>query len=277
MTARAARAEPFPGSSLSPSPSPFTTPTTMQFSGKVAVVTGASRGIGRAIATALAAHGATVFCTSTSAGGCEQTLAAIAALPTGAGAAHALVADVADPASVEAMAQAVLASAGRVDFLVNNAGITRDGLFLRMDTDAFDAVVATNLRGAFLVCKAFARAMAKARGGRIVNVGSVVGLTGNAGQVNYAASKAGLIGLCKSLAQELAGRAITVNVVAPGFVETDMTASLSADVRAAMLQQIPLGRFGAAADVAGAVVFLCSDAAAYVTGQTLVVDGGMTM
>jgi 3-oxoacyl-[acyl-carrier protein] reductase len=261
---------------VTPAASAKPQPDDMQFYGKVAVVTGASRGIGRAIATTLAAHGATVWCTSTKAGGCADTLAAIAALPAGSGKAHALVADVADGASVDAMAQAVLAG-GRVDFVVNNAGITRDGLFLRMDAEDFDAVVGTNLRGAFLVCKAFARAMAKARSGRIVNVGSVVGLSGNAGQANYAASKAGLIGLSKSLAAELAGRGITVNVVAPGFVETDMTSALPADVRTRMLESIPLARFGAAADVAGAVAFLCSDAAAYITGQTLVVDGGMTM
>jgi 3-oxoacyl-[acyl-carrier protein] reductase len=149
----------------------------MQFQGKVALVTGASRGIGRAVAVQLARHGATVFCTSTKAGGCADTLAAIAALPAGSGTATALVADVADPASAEALAKAVLEPAGRLDFLVNNAGITRDGLFLRMSTDDFDAVLGTNLRGAFLVCKAFARAMAKARGGRIVNIGSVVGLS----------------------------------------------------------------------------------------------------
>jgi 3-oxoacyl-[acyl-carrier protein] reductase len=248
----------------------------MQFAGKVAVVTGASRGIGRAIAVHLARAGAEVFCTSTKTGGCAETLAAIAAANGGARA-HALAVDVASPDSVEQFAKAVLEQAGRVDFLVNNAGITRDGLFLRMSADDFDAVVGTNLRGTFLVCKAFARAMAKARGGRIVVVGSVVGLTGNAGQANYAASKAGLIGLSKSLAQEFAGRGITVNVVAPGFIATDMTAVLTADVQQAMLAQIPLARFGQPDDVAGAVSFLCSEAAAYVTGQTLVVDGGMTM
>jgi 3-oxoacyl-[acyl-carrier protein] reductase len=245
----------------------------MEFTGKVALVTGASRGIGRAVAVELARHGAEVFCSSTKDGGCAATLAAIS--PVGVG--HAVVADVADAQSVEALQQRVLDAHGRLDFLVNNAGITRDGLFLRMDAESFDAVMATNLRGAFLVCKAFARTMAKARGGRIVNIGSVVGLTGNAGQANYAASKAGLIGLSKSLAQELAGRGITVNVIAPGFIETDMTAALSADVRAALLTKIPLNRFGSAADVAGAVRFLCSEAAAYITGQTLVVDGGMTM
>ena len=249
----------------------------MQFSGKVALVSGASRGIGRAIAVELARHGAKVFCSSTKEGGCAETLAAIAALPSGSGTAVALVADVSSPASAEALGKAVLADAGRLDFLVNNAGVTRDGLFLRMSEEDFDVVLATNLRGTFLVCKAFARSMAKSRGGRIVNIGSVVGLTGNAGQVNYAASKAGLIGLSKSLAQELAGRGVTVNVVAPGFIETDMTAGLPADVRATMLQQIPLARMGAPEDIARVVAFLCSDAASYITGQTLVVDGGMTM
>jgi len=251
--------------------------STKQFSGKVALVTGASRGIGRATAIALAAEGADVHCTSTKAGGCADTLAAIAALPEGHGQACEHAVDVADAGAVEALAKTLLERAGKLDFLVNNAGITRDGLFLRMGADDFDAVLATNLRGTFLVCKAFARAMAKARGGRIVNIGSVVGITGNAGQVNYAASKAGLIGLSKSLAQELAGRAITVNVIAPGFIATDMTAGLPADVRDTMLKQIPLARLGAPEDVARSVVFLCSDAASYITGQTLVVDGGMTM
>jgi 3-oxoacyl-[acyl-carrier protein] reductase len=230
------------------------------------LVTGASRGIGRAVAVALAGAGATVYCTSTKAGGCDETLAALAALPAGSGAGRALVVDVADPASVEAMAKHVLAEAGKVELLVNNAGVTRDGLFLRMSAEDFDAVVGTNLRGVFLVCKA-----------RIVNVGSVVGLTGNAGQANYAASKAGLIGLTKSLAQEFAGRGLTANVVAPGFIATDMTAALSPEIRDGMLKTIPLQRFGAPEDIAKTVLFLCSDGAAYITGQTLVVDGGMTM
>ncbi|MBM4060720.1 MAG: 3-oxoacyl-[acyl-carrier-protein] reductase [Planctomycetes bacterium] len=249
----------------------------MQLQGKVALVTGASRGIGRAVAVQLARDGARVYCTSTRPGGCADTLAAVAALPAGCGRAEALVADVTEPAAAEALAVAVLDRAGRLDLLVNNAGITRDSLFLRMTPEDFDVVVGTNLRGAFLVCKAFARSMARARGGRIVNIGSVVGLTGNAGQANYAASKAGLIGLSKSLAQELAGRGITVNVVAPGFIATDMTAVLAPEVKQAMLAQIPLQRFGEPEDVARVVSFLCSDAAAYVTGQTLVVDGGMTM
>jgi 3-oxoacyl-[acyl-carrier protein] reductase len=247
----------------------------MQFTDKVALVTGASRGIGRAIAVDLARNGASVYCTSTKAGGCDGTLAAIDALSSGK--AKALVADVSSPAASEELARSVLAEAGRLDFLVNNAGITRDGLFLRMSEDDFDAVIGTNLRGTFLVCKAFARAMAKARGGRIVNIGSIVGLSGNAGQVNYAASKAGLIGLSKSLAQELAGRGITVNVVAPGFIATDMTAGLDEAVQKTMLEQIPLARLGAPEDVARVVTFLCGEGAAYMPGQTLVVDGGMTM
>ena len=166
---------------------------------------------------------------------------------------------------------------GKLDLLINNAGITRDGLFLRMSNADFDDVINTNLRGAFLVCRAFARSMAKTRNGRMINIASVVGLTGNAGQANYAASKAGLLGLTKSLAQEFAGRNVTANVVAPGFIETDMTASLPDAVKTEMLKLIPLSRFGQAEDVAQTVAFLCSDAAAYITGQTLAVDGGMTM
>ena len=250
----------------------MTTPLT----GKVALVTGASRGIGRSVAVELARHGAEVFCTSTREGGCDATLEQIAALENGSKA-HALVVDVADPASIEALAKQVLGAAGGLDFLVNNAGVTRDGVFLRMSPEDFDAVVGTNLRGTFLLCRAFVRALGKSKCGRIVNIGSVVGLTGQAGQANYAASKAGLLGLTKSLAREYAGRGLTVNVVAPGFIETDMTAKIPEDKQAAMREQIPLQRFGQPGDIAGTVAFLCSEAAGYITGQTLVVDGGMTM
>jgi len=246
----------------------------MDMKDKIALVTGASRGIGSAIATALAQHGALVLCVSTREGGCTDILGAI---QTAGGKAQALVCDVSDAARVQAMAERVLQDHGKLDYLVNNAGVTRDGLFLRMSSDDFDHVVATNLRGPFLVCRAFARAMAKARRGRIINVGSVVGLTGNAGQANYAASKAGLVGLTKSMAKELAGRGVTANVIAPGFIETDMTSALPDEAKKTLLSAIPLGRFGRPDDIAATVVFLCSDAASYITGQTLVVDGGLAM
>lgn len=239
-----------------------------------ALVTGASRGIGKAVAIALAAAGWRVFCVSTRAGGCDATVAACVAA---GGAAQALAGDVADAAAVTAMADEVLATAGQLDALVNNAGITRDALLMRMTPEDFDAVIGVNLRGAFLTSKAFARGMIKARQGRIVNIGSVVGVVGNAGQANYAASKAGLIGLTKSLAKELGGRGVTVNLVAPGFITTDMTAELPPDVQAAARENIPLGRFGVPQDIAAAVQFLCSDAASYITGQVLMVDGGMAM
>lgn len=241
---------------------------------RVALVTGASRGIGRAIATELAGAGARVYCVSTREGGCAETVAACRELNADA---SALVADVSQTAQVDALAAAVLAETGRLDVLVNNAGVTKDGLFLRMSDADFDAVVAVNLKGAFLTCRAFARAMMKARSGRIINIGSIVGVTGNAGQANYAASKAGLIGLTKSLAQELGSRGVTVNLIAPGFIDTDMTASLSEEIRVAMRERIALRRFGTPEDVSGAVRFLASDAGAYVTGQVLVVDGGLAM
>jgi 3-oxoacyl-[acyl-carrier protein] reductase len=185
--------------------------------------------------------------------------------------------DVADGASVTAAAAKILADCGKVDVLVNNAGVTRDGLIMRMSDVDWDAVLDTNLKGAFLVTKAFSRAMLKARAGRIINISSVIGLIGNAGQCNYAASKAGLIGFTQSCARELASRSITVNAIAPGFIETDMTAELKEEARAALLQQIPLGRLGSAEDVAGAVLFLAGPAARYITGQVLTVDGGMVM
>ena len=248
--------------------------TQREFSGRVALVTGASRGIGQAIAFALAQAGAKVYCVSTTPGGCEGTLARCREAGE---AATALAGDVADETFVDSVGKQILAESGRLDFLVNNAGITRDGVFLRMSTEDFEKVLAVNLRGAFLTCRTFARPMAKARFGRMINIASVVGLTGNAGQANYAASKAGLIGLSKSLAQELGSRSVTVNVVAPGFIGTDMTAGLTEEVRAQAMQQIPLQRFGTPEDVAGAVRFLCSDSANYITGQVLVVDGGMVM
>ncbi|MEC7584936.1 MAG: 3-oxoacyl-[acyl-carrier-protein] reductase [Planctomycetota bacterium] len=241
---------------------------------KVALVTGASRGIGKSIAMAVAAQGAQVLCVSSREGGCADVLTAIDAA---GGKGQAIACDVSDPGQVQGLADQVLQDHGRLDVLVNNAGVTRDGVFLRMSSDDFDQVVATNLRGPFLLCRAFARAMAKARSGRIINIGSVVGLTGNAGQANYAASKAGLVGLTKSLAKELAGRGVTANLIAPGFIETDMTAALPEETQKTLLAAIPLGRFGRPEDIAAAVVFLCSDAASYVTGQTLVVDGGMAM
>jgi len=241
--------------------------------GKRALVTGASRGIGRAIAITLAGQGAHVYCLSTRPGGCDQTVAACA---EAGGQALALAGDVSSQDSVSGIAERILGE-GRLDILVNNAGITRDGLFMRMSEEDFDAVIATNLKGAFLLCKAFARAMAKVGGGRMINIGSVVGVIGNAGQVNYAASKAGLIGLSKSLAKEFGSRGMTVNVVAPGFIETDMTADLSDKIKSETISQIVLGRLGCPDDISGVVAFLCSSAGAYITGQVLVVDGGLSL
>lgn len=240
---------------------------------RVALVTGASRGIGRAIALALAREGATVIVNYATR---RETAEAVVNAITAQGVrAVAIAADVADAGQVEAMFKEVLGKFGRIDILVNNAGITRDNLLLRMKDADWEQVINTNLKGAFLCARAAAKAMLKQRWGRIINISSVVGLTGNAGQVNYASAKAGLIGLTKSLARELASRQITVNAVAPGFIETDMTKELGAEVRQAMLGSIPLGRFGQPEDVAEAVVFLASEKASYITGQVLVVDGGM--
>ena len=241
---------------------------------QLALVTGASRGIGRAIALALGNAGARVIGTSTSAQGAARLTEELASHGyNGRGA----VLDVGAAASIDALL-AQLEEAGELPtILVNNAAITRDALLLRMKPEDWDAVIATNLTGAFRLCKACVRHMMKARGGRIVNLTSVVGVTGNPGQANYAAAKAGLLGFSKSLARELASRAITVNAVAPGFIDTDMTRALSEAQRTSLLQQIPAGRLGSPEDVAAAVLFLVSPQAAYITGETLHVNGGMHM
>ena len=242
---------------------------------KVAVVTGGSRGIGRAIATTLAAAGAAVVVNYK--GNQAAADAVVAEIAGAGGQALALQADISQQAEVEQMFKAVIERFGKVDILVNNAGITRDGLLLRMKEDDFDAVLATNLRAIFLCTKAVLRPMTKARSGRIINISSVVGLMGNAGQANYAAAKAGMIGFTKSTAREMASRSITVNAVAPGYIETELTGVLSDQIKGAILESIPLGRLGTPQDVANMVCFLASDAAAYITGQTLTVDGGMVM
>jgi 3-oxoacyl-[acyl-carrier protein] reductase len=245
-----------------------------QLTNQIAVVTGAGRGIGRAIALKFAAEGADVVCVSRTAENSEKVAGEIRALGRKAWA-HAL--DVADADAVNAAAEKILAEAGKVDLLVNNAGVTRDGLLMRMSDADWDVVLDTNLKGAFLVTKAFSRAMIRQRAGRIINLSSVIGLIGNAGQCNYAASKAGLIGFTQSAARELASRGITVNAIAPGFIETDMTSGLKEEMRTALLKQIPLGSFGQAEDIAGAALFLAGPAARYITGQVLTVDGGMVM
>jgi 3-oxoacyl-[acyl-carrier protein] reductase len=245
-----------------------------QLENQIAVVTGAGRGIGRAIALKFAAEGADVVCVSRTPENSDKVAAEIRALGRKAWA-HAV--DVADAAAVNGAAEKILAECGKVDILVNNAGVTRDGLLMRMADADWDAVLDTNLKGAFLVTKAFSRALIKQRSGRIINISSVIGLIGNAGQSNYAASKAGLIGFTQSLARELASRGITVNAIAPGFIETDMTSELKEELRAGLLKQIPLGRFGHADDIADAAVFLSGPASRYITGQVLTVDGGMVM
>ena len=241
---------------------------------QVALITGASRGIGNAIALALGAAGARIIGTATSAEGAARVTEALASHGCKG---NGTVLDAADPASIDALI-AQLEQAGELPtILVNNAAITRDTLLLRMKPEDWDAVIATNLTAVYRLCRACVRHMMKARRGRIVNLTSVVGLTGNPGQANYAAAKAGILGFTKSLARELGSRGITVNAVAPGFIDTDMTRALSEEQRAALLRQIPAGRLGTAAEVAAAVLFLVSPQSAYITGETLHVNGGMYM
>ncbi len=247
----------------------------MLLDGKTALVTGASRGIGRAIALRLAAEGANIAINY--AGNTAKAEETKAAIEVAGGKAALFQADVSDSAQVEQMVASVLETFGSLDILVNNAGITRDGLLMRMKEEDFDAVLDTNLKGIFHVTKAVTKIMMKQRSGRIVNMASVVGIIGNAGQTNYAAAKAGVIGFTKSAARELAARGITVNAVAPGFIATDMTAAMPEKAKEATLAAIPLRRMGTPEDVANAVLFLVSDQAAYITGQVVKVDGGMVM
>ena len=247
----------------------------MNFSGKTAVVTGGSRGIGRAVCLELAKGGANVvLCYAGNESAAHDTVTACEALGAKA---LAVRCNVAESGEVKSLLDAAVQAFGRIDVLVNNAGITRDGLLMMMKEEDFDAVLNTNLKGTFLCMKAVARTMMRQRYGRIVNLSSVVGLRGNAGQVNYAASKAGVIGMTKSLAKELAGRNITVNAVAPGFIDTDMTAALTETAKNAALGSIPMGRMGTPENVAKAVAFLAGEDSGYITGQVLAVDGGMSM
>ncbi len=247
----------------------------MLLDGKVVLVTGASRGIGRAVALEMAKAGARVVVNyAGNAAAAQEVVATIAEL---GGSAIAVQADVASGEAVENLVKQTMETFGRIDILVNNAGITRDGLLMRMKEEDWDAVMDTNLKGIFHCTKAVSKIMMKQRIGRIINMTSVVGITGNAGQANYAAAKAGVIGFTKSMARELASRGITVNAIAPGYIATDMTAVLSEQVRTEMAEKIPAGRLGMPQDIAAAAVFLASDAAGYITGQTLNVDGGMVM
>ena len=247
----------------------------MLLDGKVALVTGASRGIGRAIALRLAAEGAKVAINF--AGSTEKAEAVKAEIEGMGGEAMLVQANVADTAAVDEMVQKVVDAYGKIDILVNNAGITRDGLLMRMKEEDFEAVLDTNLKGVFHCTKAVSRLMMKQRSGRIVNMASVVGLTGNAGQANYAAAKAGVIGFSKSAAKELAARGVTVNMIAPGFIDTDMTAVLSDQVKESIEEGIPMKKMGKPENVADAVAFLVSEQASYITGQVINVDGGMVM
>ena len=248
----------------------------MSFDGKVALVTGASRGIGRAIAVEFARLGADVALVARNAAALDETAAAVKAARNGART-HAIVADVTDAAANDEAVAATIAQLGRIDFAVANAGQAADALLVRMKPADVDAALTINLKSAFYLCSAVAKPMMRQRSGAIVLVSSIVGLTGNAGQAGYAAAKAGLLGLAKSVAKELGSRNVRVNAVAPGFIETAMTEALSEQARAHFLATVPLGRAGTPEDVSGVVTFLCSDAARYVTGQTIVVDGGVLM
>jgi 3-oxoacyl-[acyl-carrier protein] reductase len=241
---------------------------------QVAVVTGAGRGIGQSIALKLAAAGADIAVVDLKPEFCTETVQKVEALGRKA---WSFAANVSDAASVDAAVEQILAATTKVDILVNNAGITKDGLLMRMSEADWDAVLDINLKGTFLFTKAFSRSFLKQRSGRIVNIASVIGIMGNAGQCNYGASKAGVIGFTKSVARELASRGVTVNAIAPGFIETAMTAKIPPEAREALLKQIPLGTLGQPEDVADAVLFLASPAARYITGQVLPVDGGMAM
>jgi 3-oxoacyl-[acyl-carrier protein] reductase len=245
----------------------------LDLTGKVAIVTGASRGIGRSVAMTLASLGAQVVATARG----ENAAATVAEIQAAGRKAEAVPLEVTDTASIESMIAGVLQRHGRIDILVNNAGITRDQLMLRMKRDDWDQVIATNLTAAFVLVQAVLKPMIKQRAGRVISISSVVGQTGNAGQANYAASKAGLIGFSKALAREVASRNITVNVVAPGLIDTDMTKAITGRAQGDWAAQIPLGRLGTTADVAAAVCFLASDEASYITGQVLAVNGGMYM
>lgn len=247
---------------------------TMRLTNEIALITGSARGIGREIAETYAREGALVIISDIKIEDCQSTAAELVAKGYKA---DAFACNVTDSADVEQCVARIIEKHGRIDILVNNAGITRDGLFLRMKEEEWDAVINVNLKGTFNACKSVSRSMLKARKGKIINIGSVIGVMGNVGQANYAASKAGVIALAKSLAREFAARSITVNAVAPGYIKTAMTDKLSDDVKNKILEDVPLGRMGLPADVANVCLFLASKEADYVTGQTILVDGGMVM